>query len=221
MADLPDTVRLVLSDSLGRGFCPPAQGRVLSRYGPRGRRVHNGTDVKVASGQEIYAAFDGIVRWSGWNRGGFGNVIIIRHPSGLETFYAHLSKRTVEAGDYVEAGQVIGTGGRTGRASGTHLHFEARYADQSFDPERLIDFVTGELRVYDFALKRDYFSSRSRAGDPERQPGEPEEQYHTIRSGDNLSTLARRYGTSVSDLCRMNGIASTATLRVGRTLRVR
>lgn len=162
LEDLPDVIELQICDSLRRDFCPPVTGRVLSKYGPRGRRPHQGTDIQVAYGQPIHAAFDGIVRWSRWNRGGFGNVVIVRHPNGLETYYAHLSGRAVKANDYVTAGQVIGYGGRTGRAFGNHLHFEMRYCDQSFDSERLIDFVTGELREHFFELHKDYFSIRSR-----------------------------------------------------------
>ncbi len=127
-------------------FHPPAVGRVLSGYGRRGGRSHHGTDIKVDLGQPIYAAWDGIVRLSRWNRAGFGNLVVVRHANGVETYYAHLSARSVRANEIVEAGQEIGLGGRTGRASGLHLHFEMRYRDHSYDPERYIDFVSGTLR---------------------------------------------------------------------------
>lgn len=163
--DIPQGVTLELTDSLGRGFCAPVVGRVFSHYGIRGRRRHQGTDIRVALGQPIFAAWDGVVRYSGWNSGGFGHIVIIRHASGLESYYAHLSKRSVEVGRLVEAGEVIGLGGRTGRASALHLHFEVRWRDRSFDAERLIDFETGALRAHTFTLNREHFGSRSRMVD--------------------------------------------------------
>ncbi len=160
LGDLPERIRIEMAES--HGFRAPATGRVLSKYGRRSGRDHNGTDIRVDHGQPIFAAFDGVVRYSRWNSGGFGNIVIIRHPNGLETYYSHLSRRAVSAGEWVRAGQVIGYGGRTGRASTNHLHFEMRYSDQSFDPERIIDFERGTLRQRTFALHRDYFSIRSR-----------------------------------------------------------
>ncbi|MDR2891189.1 MAG: peptidoglycan DD-metalloendopeptidase family protein [Alistipes sp.] len=163
LSDLPSVIMLEVADSLGVKFRSPTVGRVLSKYGPRGRRGHNGIDIDVDHGQPIYSAFDGVVRVSRWNSGGFGNLVIIRHPSGLETYYAHLSRRAVVAGEWVAAGSVIGYGGKTGRASGLHLHFEVRYCDQTFDPSHLIDFATGRLKYYSFALQKDFFNIRSRA----------------------------------------------------------
>jgi LysM repeat protein len=161
LRDLPERIMLEMPES--HGYHAPATGKVLSKYGPRGRRAHNGTDISLAHGQPVYAAFDGIVRLSRWNSGGYGNIVIIRHPNGLETYYGHLSRRAVTADEWVRAGQVIGYGGRTGRASTNHLHFEVRYFDRSFDAERLFDFETGELRRRTFALEKEYFNIRSRA----------------------------------------------------------
>ena len=259
LKDLPASVDIKLINGVGQFHCP-ATGRVLSKYGPRGRRDHNGTDIKVEHGDPIYSAFDGIVRLSRWNSGGYGNLVIVRHPNGLETYYGHLSRRNCAAGDYVRAGQVIGYGGKTGRAYGVHLHFEARYCDQTFDPERLMDFEAGNLRFQTFALEKGYFSIRSRAvegieaGDDdidmdnllasaERsgqsvsdtimesiEKKEKEEaakaaekaatKYHTIRSGDTLLAIARKYGTTVPKICQLNGISREATLKIGRSLRV-
>jgi hypothetical protein len=141
---------------------------------------------------------------------------------------------------------VIGYGGKTGRASGNHLHFETRYADQSFDPERLFDIGGERLRHRDFALLKEYFDINSRATegitedsgdvgvDPDAasapvlaaatattssSPSTP--STHRIRNGDNLWTLARRYGTTVARLCELNGITSGATLKIGRVLKLK
>ena len=182
--DLPARTGIELSGI--HGFHVPVQGKVLSKYGPRGRRDHNGVDVRVDHGQPIFAAFDGIVRHSRWNSGGFGNIIIIRHPSGLETYYAHLSRRTVVADEWVRAGQVIGYGGRTGRATTNHLHFEIRYADQSFDPERLIDFERGKLLHRTYSLHKEYFNIRSRAVEGIEQ----DPLLASVSGVDSLSTTA-------------------------------
>lgn len=239
LRDLPERITIEMAEKYG--FCAPATGQILSQYGPRGRRPHNGTDIRVAHGQPVFAAFDGIVRFSRWNSGGFGNLVIIRHPSGLETYYAHLSRRTVVADQWVRAGQVIGYGGRTGRASTNHLHFEVRYSDQSFDPERLIDFSNGILRNSIFALDREYFNIRSRAVEGIEEdlyladrvdsiavkPSEPPKAaasdpvWHKIRSGDTLLALALHYNTTVAKMCALNGITRTTTLRIGRNLRIR
>jgi murein DD-endopeptidase MepM/ murein hydrolase activator NlpD len=183
-------------------------------------------------GDPVYAVFDGKVRLSK-AAGNYGNLVIIRHNNGLETYYAHLSERSVQMGDWVVAGQQIGLGGNTGRSTGPHLHFEVRYRGQSFDPERIIDFKTGELRREELLLKRRHFSIYAKYEqdfDDEVEIAKIEEEerkaaqaikYHTVRSGDTLGALARKYGTTVNRICQLNGIKSTSILRIGQKLRVR
>ena len=230
--DLPASMEFQLFSRVD-DYKAPVVGRVSSQYGIRRGRNHNGVDISLKLRDPIYAAFPGRVRYSRYNSGGYGNLVIIRHDNGLETFYGHLSERMVEPNQWVEAGQVIGLGGSTGRSTGPHLHFETRYYGQSFDPERLIDFKSGTLSRETFLLKRSYFSIYSRAGqdfedeiaNEEQDKKEQEEReamrYHKIRSGDTLGAIARKYGTTVNNICRLNGIKSTTVLRIGRTLRVR
>ncbi len=234
MAQMPDAVVIELVDST-HSYHFPYRTAVNPRgkYGPRRGRPHQGVDLPLKTGDSIYAVFSGRVRISAYNSGGYGHLIILRHDNGLETYYSHLSERLVEPEQWVEAGQVIGLGGSSGRSSGPHLHFETRYYGQSFDPERLIDFKTGNLCRETFLLKRTYFSIYSNAGQDFEAEAEVEEiekreaaeraamRYHKIRSGDTLGALARKYGTTVGNICRMNNIKSTTILRIGRTLRVR
>ena len=80
------------------------------------------------------------MRISEYNKGGYGNLVIIRHDNGLETYYGHLSERMVEPNQWVEAGQIIGLGGSTGRSTGPHLHFELWYKGNPVNPEEYIAF---------------------------------------------------------------------------------
>ena len=114
-------------------FCAPV-GNLNSPFGPRGRKQHKGIDTGLDIGDTLRSVFDGKIRYAQYNTGGYGNLVIIRHHNGLETYYAHQSKMFVKAGDMVSAGDVIGLGGETGNALGPHLHFEIRYMDNAFDP---------------------------------------------------------------------------------------
>ncbi|MCC6600705.1 MAG: M23 family metallopeptidase, partial [Crocinitomicaceae bacterium] len=107
-------------------FVYPVQGQITSFFGPRWGRIHYGLDIDLETGDPVSAAFEGMVRISQYHAS-YGNVVVIRHNSGLETVYAHLSQREVVPGDYVQAGDVVGLGGNTGRSFGSHLHFEVRY----------------------------------------------------------------------------------------------
>lgn len=233
LSSFPSSIVIDLVDSL-QAYHYPYKGAIHPRgtFGPRRRRPHRGVDLPLKTGDPIYATFNGRVRISQYNNGGYGNLVVIRHDNGLETYYGHLSERLVTPGQWVEAGQIIGKGGSTGRSTGPHLHFETRYYGQTFDPQRLIDFQTGDLRRETIVLKRSYFDIHSNAAqdfddeaaaeeDAKKEAAKPAAAYHRIKSGDTLGGIARRYGTTVNRLCQLNGIKSTTTLRIGRSLRVR
>lgn len=231
LKSFPEATPIQLVDSL-KSYHYPYIGRITSRYGPRRGHAHQGIDLSLKVGEPVYAVFDGKVRISK-AVGKYGNLVVIRHNNGLETFYAHLSERSVQPDEWVVAGQQIGLGGNTGRSTGPHLHFEVRYRGQSFDPERIIDFKTGELRREELLLKRRHFSIYAKFEqdfDEELEIAKIEEaerkaaqaiQYHTVRSGDTLGALARKYGTTVNRICQFNGIKSTSIIRIGQRLRVR
>ena len=232
LSSLPVSVVIALVDSL-KSYHYPYKGKIISRYGPRRNRNHNGIDIPLKEGDPIYATFDGRVRYSKDSKTGYGQLVIIRHDNGLETYTGHLSKRLVEEGQWVTAGQIIGEGGSTGRSTGPHIHFETRYYGQSFDPERLIDFNSGILRRETFLLRRKFFDIYSRYDqnfddeianieDDKREAAELAARcYYTVRSGDTLSGIAVKYGTTVTRICQLNGINRNAVLKIGKKLRVK
>lgn len=113
---------------------PVTQGRLSSRFGPRGGRPHEGIDVAAAEGTAIIAAADGTVIYAGATVRGYGNMIIVRHARDLVTVYAHNRRNLVQQGTVVRQGQVIAEVGRTGRTTGAHLHFEVRRGETPLDP---------------------------------------------------------------------------------------
>ena len=112
------------------GYMWPAQGILTSGYGWRWGRMHQGVDIAGPVGTPIFAAAPGFVVRSGWNSGGYGNVVDIRHPDGSLTRYAHNSRLLVEEGQEVQQGQQIAEMGSTGYSTGPHLHFEIHLPDQ-------------------------------------------------------------------------------------------
>ena len=133
---------------------PLPGAKVISPYGSRGGRRHTGVDLKTVNKDNILAAFDGEVVFSG-PFSGYGNLIRIRHDNGLETYYSHNSKNLVKVGEQVKAGQVIALTGQTGRASTPHLHFETRIGGQAVNPNRFFDHQTYSIRLDAFNKKRD------------------------------------------------------------------
>jgi murein DD-endopeptidase MepM/ murein hydrolase activator NlpD len=107
----------------------PVAGAVTSAFGWRQdpftdkAKFHQGVDLRAAYGQEVHSAAAGRVVFSG-EQGGYGTTVLVEHADGTRTRYAHLSARLVEKGEELSAGQTLGRAGRSGRATGTHLHFE-------------------------------------------------------------------------------------------------
>ena len=201
--------------------------RVNSEFGKRGRRFHNGIDLKVSTGDTIVSSMSGMVRIAKYS-GAFGNLVVVRHDNGLETFYGHLSKILVKPDQMVENGEVIGLGGNTGRSTGPHLHYEVRYLGKAINPRHLVDFdSTLTLKSDTLLLTAEHFkhigkqtyrtATTSSASAPALQAGQG--GTWTVRSGDTLSLIAKRTGTSISYLCNVNGISRTGVLRLGQKIK--
>lgn len=207
-------------------FPTPEYSRATSHFGPRRRRFHYGLDLAMPTGEPIYAAFDGVVRFSKYNRS-YGHLIVIRHDNGLETYYAHLSKRHVAPGTRVKAGEEIGLCGNTGRSRGSHLHFEIRYNGNAMNPEDVISCETHTLVKPTLRLTKDSFRKVAKRGYSNQSPKSRVGNYsdggktYKIRTGDTLSRIAKRNGTTVSKLCKLNGLRENSVLRPGQTIRLR
>jgi len=227
---LNDTLWLCVLDKKYGKFVMPVEGMVTSRYGFRKGRYHNGIDVDLETGDYVKACWDGKVRYAKYNEGGFGNLVIIRHYNGLETFYAHLSKLIVQANDEVKAGDIIGLGGNTGNSRGSHLHFEIRFYDAPMNPEEIIDFEGKMCKDENLFVHKSLFTPGAQPSNlvehgesfaPIEKKVTSNRKYHRVSSGDTLSRIARHHSTTVSRICQLNGIRSTTRLYVGRTLRVK
>lgn len=227
---MKDSIWMCTTDSLHPNFCIPVPGVLTSKYKYRGGRWHHGVDLDLNTGDTVKAAFSGKVRYAKYNTHGYGNLVIIRHYNGLETYYAHLSKLLVTPNEYVVAGQTIGLGGATGHAYGAHLHFETRFFDATIDPEEIFDFENRTIKACNLILKSDMFlhnkggstdrivHMRSGGNKPITTGGG---NYHRVRSGDSLWKISRLHGTSVDRLCQLNGITEGTTLQIGQKLRVK
>lgn len=218
-----EEIKITLTDDKHK-FCfpTPHEARATSHFGPRRRRFHYGVDLAQPTGKDIYAAFDGTVRVSKYNKS-YGNLIVIRHDNGLETYYAHLSQRYAKVGMHVKAGDVIGLCGNTGRSYGSHLHFEIRYMGNAMNPENVIDCTNHKLISNELTLTQNSFrkvANRS-SSTSYASPSNSGAQYYKVRNGDTLGKIAARHHTTVRRLCQLNGIKETTILSIGRRLRVR
>ncbi len=121
-----------------RFIWPVSKGKLSSRYGKRGKKIHEGIDIAAAEGTAILAAANGTVIYEGEGLKGYGKLIIIRHRAGLVSVYAHNKRNLVREGVVVKQGQVIAEVGHTGRTTGDHLHFEIRRGEKPLNPERYV-----------------------------------------------------------------------------------
>ncbi len=198
---------------------------ITSPYGWRKGKMHAGIDIKVLKGDNIYSAFDGVVRLAKYYSS-YGYCVIVRHYNGLETLYAHCSKLLVEVDQEVNAGELIALGGSTGRSTGSHLHFEVRIKGQYIDPNYILDTKNTTIKdcnLYITQRNGRIFASNNDSKE-EREAyilSQISIRYHTVKSGDTLSRIAVNNGTTVTNICRLNGISSKSVLRIGQRLIVR
>ena len=188
---------------------------VGSPYGIRSHRLHRGVDVNVIKDEPVVAAYPGEVTMSRYNKGGYGNYVLIKHPNGIETLYAHLSKRLLKIGDKVFPGDIVGLAGNSGRSSAAHLHFEIRYGEVNIDPCTVIDFPHWSLRegVAKFSMKKAIADHRK------IQAKLRDNNYYIVQKGDSQGDVANWFNISVESLCRINNLKPGAPLKAGQKLR--
>ena len=121
----------------GPRFIWPVIGRITSRYGWRWGRLHEGVDIAAHKGMLVRAAAEGRVVFSGW-RSGYGLLVILLHPQGWRTAYAHNSRLLVHRGQWAAAGQALARAGATGFATGVHVHFEISSTKGRIDPLKML-----------------------------------------------------------------------------------
>ncbi len=231
-SELPDSFNINL-----KHFCMPTTSRIVtSNFGSRWGRMHKGLDIKVYIGDTIRAAFDGKVRIVRYESGGYGNYVVIRHHNGLETIYGHMSKQLVEENTTVHAGDPIGLGGNTGRSTGSHLHFETRLCGVALNPALMFDFRNQDVTGDNYFFRRDSYNKESlvatrlrgkndeTASVEESNVGnsntESEEvRYHKVAKGETLSSIARKRGTTIEQICKLNHIKSNMRVKPGQILR--
>lgn len=213
-----DTVEFLLAiDSCDFSF-PTQYPRITSPFGPRWGRTHKGLDLGLRTGEPVVAAFEGMVRISHYSPS-YGNVVVIRHKNGLETLYAHMEARFVQPGQWIQNGQIIGLGGNTGRSFGAHLHFEIRFRGNAIDPALILNVPQAQIKSPLFYLTKT--NAKVPAPQSKTKGKSKGGKYHSVKRGETLSSIARKHGTSVSKLCKLNKLRPSSKLRVGQKVRVR
>ena len=236
--ELPDSFLINL-----KHFCMPTTSKVItSNFGRRWGRMHKGIDVKVYIGDTIRSAFSGKVRIVKYEANGYGNYVVIRHYNGLETIYGHMSKHLVKENQIVKAGEPIGLGGYTGRSTGSHLHFETRLCGVALNPALMFDFRNQDVTGDTYMFHRDTYENESvlankargkSAGDDEAVAEETSSsksrkqssasssdiRYHKVKRGETLSSIAKKRGTTIDKLCKLNHISKRMRIRPGQILR--
>lgn len=203
------TFLLCFKNNFSSTYVHPTAGIITSQFGWRDSAMHNGIDIDLNKGDPVFAAFEGKVRIAR-REGGYGNVVIIRHSNGLETYYAHLWKIKVKEGQWVKAGQTIGLGGSTGRTTGSHLHFETRFKGMPVNPKYFISFAHETLLSEKFCIKK---TRHGICAFPFNATT------YKIEKGDTLFEIAKRFGTTTSALKNLNGFKSNyVPLKVGQEL---
>jgi len=246
--DAPDTIGGVALELLKNDekFTLPMYGTLWSVF----KKAHKGLDIDLKTGDSVLNMFDGIVRYAQYNKGGFGNLVIVRHYNGLETYYGHLSKFKVKVDQKVKSGDVLGLGGSTGRSYNPHLHLEVRYQDHPLDPFAFIDWNNKTLKANVLLLEKKIFSPWDLGIQPTdiSSPNyttisnpivvvndtlsnqqvnnvtntvDVNAVYYSIKKGDTMYSIAKKYGTTMQQICTWNNITNPDKIYLGQKIRVK
>jgi len=222
-------LQITFDDSLYAS--PIAKDKVVtSRFGWRRGRPHLGIDIDLVTGDDVMAVLDGVVRFASYNTG-HGKTVIVRHFNGLETAYAHLSKYAVKENDTVKRGQLLGKGGATGNARGSHLHLVVSYKGVAIHPEYLFDFYSNNtIKSQEIWVTREqtnaFLHSSKKASKLEPLLTESdaiaslkkEKKIYIVKRGDTLSHISRKNNVTIRSICITNKIKTTSLLKIGQKL---
>lgn len=226
ISQFKDSLNITLFDETkGQYWSEPVpRSFITSDFGRRGYRWHYGVDLELDMGDSIKSVWDGVVRLTNWDAGGYGNYVLVRHYNGLETLYGHLSDIQCNVGQIVQAGDLLAKGGSTGRSSGPHLHFEVRYQGIPINPGEIFDFNGHTIRSSNFLLspeRFDYLALRGGRGDRTSQGMRTRKVFfHRVRRGDTLFSISEKYGVPVAALKKLNNMRGNA-LQAGKRFRIR
>ncbi|SHS37221.1 peptidase M23B [Mycobacteroides abscessus subsp. abscessus] len=220
----------------------PADGMITDTYGTR-KGSHKGIDIASSLGTPIYSVDGGVVTKSYYS-GSYGHVIFVKHQNNIETVYAHLKARFVNAGDTVTAGQQLGEMGSTGDSSGVHLHFEVHLNEWTVDKRNAVNPVLalGDIKVGQEVVvqKREDDSSvletvaktRLYEGHGKTYVAKEESESvvlsaekvesnftHTVKMGETLSSIAEKYNISIHAIKSANHLTSD-TIVANQTLTI-
>ncbi|PLS01614.1 peptidoglycan DD-metalloendopeptidase family protein [Neobacillus cucumis] len=194
----------------------PADGIISDTYGTRQGR-HKGIDIAGRIDTPILAVEDGVVEKSYYSNT-YGNVVFIKHPSHFVTVYAHLNRRNVSKDQLIKQGDIIGKMGRTGQATGTHLHFEAHQLEWRYDKKYALDpeVVLGKADVGEWvqagiASRGDSVlaaSSQLHSQQNNSIQGTGKKEKYIVKVGDTLSSIAERKNTSVIEVKNLNQLTT-------------
>ena len=208
---------------------PVKNGKVISEYGVRHGRMHTGTDIKQRLNDTVVSCFDGVVRLAR-QYGGYGKVVVVRHPNGLESVYSHLNRIKVKPKQLVRAGQMVGLAGRTGRATTEHLHLEFRFMYEHFNTRKAIDYTTESLISDTLVLtakdlhRTPTTSAAASSGSSSQSqvvPAGERPSVHVVKKGDTLYKISRMYGVSVNTLLKLNNISENSILSIGQKIKLK
>jgi murein DD-endopeptidase MepM/ murein hydrolase activator NlpD len=199
----------------------PADGILSDTFGTR-QGKHKGIDIAGKLNSPVFAVEDGVVEKSYYSNS-YGNVIFIHHPSNYVTVYAHLNERLVTSGQQIKKGETIGKMGRSGQATGVHLHFEAHQTEWTYDKKFALDpeGFLGDKNLGEVVQAgtvnngENVLEASSRFGIKNsqlfnREPtiGNHSENIYIVRKGDTLSSISHIRNISITQLKKMNHLSS-------------
>lgn len=218
LGDNPE-IKIILVDNNNPFVAPLRVLTVSSSYGFRKGSMHTGVDLRAALNDSVFCSFDGVVRMAK-SYGAYGNIVVVRHFNGLETAYAHLNKMCVRPDQIVQAGDVIGLVGHTGRASGDHLHFETRFLYDHFDPAKMIDFDEGVLLSNVLTVKKEELCIEVTTEENATGAGLANASIHVVQQGESLYGIAKKYNVPLEQIYRLNNLSEESIIQIGQKIKL-